>query len=290
MNKLKFLITNSDDFGITESVTDAIIDTHLNGIMTSTTMMANMAGFEYAAKKAKEYPGLGIGIHFNLTEGKPLTEISKIPDLVDAHGNFRSNAVQRKNFLYGKYKLAQIEMELKNQLENLLDNQVIPTHFDSHHHITGVPLAFKASANIAKQYHINKARITNIDFLYSASYQGSFMSKVRHTFNNTPKAFIHKRNKTLLRKQAFHTPDIKILPNRVLPVLDNPIKQFIRTLSMLKTGVTEISFHPGYLDSDSNDSKKTAELRIRDLKIANAPEVKNYIKDNKIQLINFKDI
>ncbi|TYB79044.1 carbohydrate deacetylase [Bizionia myxarmorum] len=284
------LITNSDDFGLTDSITNAIIDTHLNGIMTSTTMMSNMAGFEYAAKMAKENPNLGVGIHFNLTEGKPITEVSKIPDLIDAQGNFRSNAVQRKNFLFGKHKLTQIELELQNQLENLLDNQIIPTHFDSHHHITGVPLAFKASANIAKQYQINKARVTNIDFLYSSFYQGSSLSKVKHIFKNAPKAFIHKRNKTQLRKQGFHTPDTKTLPNRVLPVLNDPIEQFIRTLSMLKAGVTEISFHPGYLNADPNDSKKTAELRMRDLKIANSVEVRQYTIDNNIQLINFKNI
>lgn len=284
------LIANSDDFGLTNSITDAIIDTHINGIMTSTTMMANMVGFEYAAKKAKEYPNLGIGIHFNLTEGTPLTEISKIPDLIDAEGKFKSNAVQRKNFLYGKDKLPQIELELKNQLENLLDNNIVPTHFDSHHHITGLPLAFKASAKIAKQYNVNKARITNIDFIYSPFYRGSFFTKAKHSLKNAPKAFVHKRNKVLLRKRAFHTPDIKILPNRVLPVLNDPIEQFIRTLSMLKPGVTEISFHPGYKNSDPNDSKKTADLRERDLKVTTSREVQKYIKDNNIQLINFKDI
>jgi len=284
------LITNSDDFGLTNSITDAIVVTHLNGIMTSATMMANMQGFEYAVKMAKEVPNLGIGIHFNLTEGKPLTEISKIPDLIDAQGNFKSNAVQRKNLLFGKHKLAQIELELKNQLENLLDNQIKPTHFDSHHHITGVPLAFKASAKIAKSYNINKARITDIDFIYTSFYGGSKITKLKQDLKNAPKAFVHKRNKKLLRSQGFLTPDIKLLPNRVLPILEDPIQQFIRTLSTLKPGVTEISFHPGYLNSDPNDSIKTAELRIRDLKIANAPEVRQYIKENNIQLINFKNI
>lgn len=283
------LITNSDDFGLTPSITDAIVDTHLNGIMTSTTMMANMEGFEYAVKMAKEYPSLGIGIHFNLTEGKPLTEISKIPDLVDDRGYFKSNAVQRKNFLVGKRKLSQIKLELKNQLARLLDNNIVPTHFDSHHHITGVPLAFEASVIVAKENNINKARITNIDFIYSPSYNGSVITKLRHTLKNAPKAFIHNRNKKLLKEKGFGTPETKILPNRVLPVSKDPVEQFIRTLSTLKSGVTEISFHPGYKDSDPNDSINTAALRIRDLKVANSTAVIEYIRDNNIQLINFKD-
>ena len=80
--------------GLTKSITDAIVDTHLNGIMTSTTMMVNMAGFEYAVKKAKEISSLGVGIHFNLTEGIPLAAPNR-PDLIDNDGNF-NNAAQRK--------------------------------------------------------------------------------------------------------------------------------------------------------------------------------------------------
>lgn len=284
------LITNSDDFGLTDSITDAIIDTHLNGIMTSTTLMANMIGFDYAVSKAKELPNLGIGIHFNLTEGKPLTEVSKIPDLVDANGNFKNNTIQRKNLILGSTKSAQIEIELKNQLERLLDNNIIPTHFDSHHHITGVPLAFKASMAIAKRYKVNNARITNIDFQYHSLSQYNAYTKIKHRMKTLPKALIHSKNKKDLRKYGFKTPDTKLLPNRILPVSNDPIEQFIRTLSILKPGVTEISFHPGYENSDLNDSKQTAALRIRDLKVANSALVMDYIKKNNIQLINFKDI
>ena len=90
---MKFLITNSDDFGMNESITDAIIDTHLNGIMTSTTLMVNMQGFDYAVQKAKENPTLGLGIHFNLTEGKPVGSPNFIPDLLDENGLFKTNAI-----------------------------------------------------------------------------------------------------------------------------------------------------------------------------------------------------
>lgn len=284
------LITNSDDFGLTNSITDAIVDTHLNGIMTSTTMMANMIGFNYAVKKAHEYPSLGIGIHFNLTEGNPLSDLSKVPDLINSNGVFKNNAEQRKNLLFGKSKFEQVKCELENQLLKLLDNGIVPTHFDSHHHITGVPLAFKASMEIAKKYKIDKARITNIDFQYSSLSQVSSFVKIKRKMKSMPKAFIHSKNKKDLRKNGFKTPDIKLLPSRIFPVSKDPIEQFIRTLSILKPGVTEISFHPGYKDSDPNDSNKTAELRIRDLAVANSSAVMDYIKKNNIQLVNFKEI
>ena len=36
------LIVNADDFGLTRSVNYGILDAHLNGIVTSTTLMVTM--------------------------------------------------------------------------------------------------------------------------------------------------------------------------------------------------------------------------------------------------------
>lgn len=286
----KYLITNSDDFGLTKSITDAIIDTHINGIMTSTTLMANMEGTDYAIQKAKEITTLGVGIHFNLTEGKPLSDFHKIPLLLNQKGEFKNNNKQRKNFLFGKEEQKQVEFELSNQLSYLLDNGVVPTHFDSHHHITGTPVAFKASMNVAKKYNILKARITNIDFLYANDYVSGSISKLKKKIKLLPKALIHNTNKSRLRAQDFKTPDTKILPNRVLPIESNPDAQFIKALSVLKQSVTEISLHPGYVNSYPNDSEKTATLRLRDMEVANSKEVLLYLKKHNIQLISFKDL
>jgi len=284
------LITNSDDFGLNNSITDAIIETHVKGIMKSTTMMTNMCGFKYAALKAKEYNELGVGIHFNLTEGKPLSPVNKIPDLIDENGHFKDNLTQRKNFIIGRNKLDQIKLELNAQMEKMFDNNIIPTHFDSHHHITGTPLALIASISVAKNYKIKKARVTNINYRYLKSCNKSFFRIPKNTLTNLPKSSLHYINKVILVKSGFATPDTKILPERVLPLDSNPIKQFINTLGILKSGVTEISFHPGYLNSRNEDTKVTKDLRIKDLKVSCSEEVIKAIKAKKISLINFKDI
>lgn len=287
---MKFLITNSDDFGMNESITDAIIDTHLNGIMTSTTLMVNMPGFDYAVKKAKENTTLGVGIHFNLTEGKPVSSPNLIPDLLDENGLFKINAIQRKNLLAGKEIYKQAYIELKAQLEKMFESGIVPTHFDSHHHITGVPMAFKASVDVANEFSIEKARITNIDFRYANKYNGSILTKFKREVLNSPKAIVHKWNKSKLRSDGFKTPDTKILPTRVLPLQHDEVEQFIQALTMLKPGVTEISFHPGYMNSNPYDTVNTASLRIRDFNVATSKKVKDYLSENQIKLISFKDL
>ncbi|HRP31784.1 MAG TPA: ChbG/HpnK family deacetylase [Agriterribacter sp.] len=283
------LITNADDFGLTRSVTDAIIDSHLNGIMTSTTIMVNTEGTDYAIGKAKEITSLGVGIHFNLTEGKPLSDPNQVPDLLNEDGRFKSNEEQRRNLLFGKQKLIQAKRELQAQLEYLLDNNLTPTHYDSHHHITGVPVSFRASMEVAKQFNIRKARITNIDFWYQPGYS-NFPRQLKNTLLSFPKSFIHHKNKRVLRNNGFTTPDYKVLPARVYPFDINHINQFVNTLSVLKGGVTEISFHPGYPNSNPRDAERTAQLRPKDLEVAKSEIIKNYIRENNIQLINYRSL
>lgn len=287
---MKYLITNSDDFGLTPSITDAIIDTHLHGIMSSTTILANMSGTDYAIEKAKEIVTLSVGVHFNLTEGKPLTEPHKIPLLLNDRGEFKENSQQRINLIFGRDKQKQAELELSNQLSYVLDNGLRPTHFDSHHHITGTPVAFRASMNVARRFNIFKARITNINYVYTEDYNEGIFARFIRFNRQLPKSLLHRTNKIKLRLNRFETPDTKILPSRVLPIHADPVCQFIKTLSALREGVTEISFHPGYLNSNLNDSDMTAALRLRDLKVAKSEVVREYIKKNDIQLISFKDI
>ena len=42
------LIINADDFGLSEAVNYGIISAHKTGVVTSTSTMANMPGFEHA--------------------------------------------------------------------------------------------------------------------------------------------------------------------------------------------------------------------------------------------------
>lgn len=81
------VIFNSDDFGYSHGVNYGIMDAYQRGILTSTTLMANMPGFEHAVKLRKEMPRLGVGVHLTLTCGKPL--LKTVDTLIESR-EFRS--------------------------------------------------------------------------------------------------------------------------------------------------------------------------------------------------------
>ena len=69
---MKRLIINADDFGISKEVNEGIVKGFQEGIITSTTVMANMSEFEQAMKLAKKHSELSVGVHLNIIDGKAL--------------------------------------------------------------------------------------------------------------------------------------------------------------------------------------------------------------------------
>lgn len=69
------VIINADDFGLSESVNRAITTAFSEGLINNTTMLTNGRAFDEAVKIANENGfEKKVGIHFNLTEGEPLTD------------------------------------------------------------------------------------------------------------------------------------------------------------------------------------------------------------------------
>src|SRR4051794_35950963 len=81
-------IINADDFGCNSNFNAAIVSCFEKNLINSTTIMVNMEGFEEAVKLASIH-GLknSIGLHVNLTGGRPLTDLSGT-GLTDQNGNY----------------------------------------------------------------------------------------------------------------------------------------------------------------------------------------------------------
>ena len=69
---MRRLIVNADDFGLTRGVNRAIVESHRDGIVTSSTLMANGQAFEDAIAQAKSASRLSVGCHVVLVDGSPV--------------------------------------------------------------------------------------------------------------------------------------------------------------------------------------------------------------------------
>ncbi|MBP1964473.1 carbohydrate deacetylase [Paenibacillus aceris] len=150
---MKYVIINADDFGLSPSVNRGIVEAFQAGGITSTTLMVNMPGFEEAVNLSRVHPELGVGLHFNLTYGSPVSSPRDVPSLVKQDGSFYDikTACTREE--------RDIEIELNAQWHRFLATGLRPTHLDSHHHIHQIfPAVFRAMNHLAVKENIPMRR------------------------------------------------------------------------------------------------------------------------------------
>ena len=142
------VIFNSDDFGYSYGVNYGIVDAYQRGILTSTTLMANMPGFEHAVKLKKELPNLGVGVHLTLTCGKPL--LKNVDSLMDVD-RFKHLSYYKQPFEVDGDQLYQ---EWNTQIQKVYRAGIIPTHLDSHHHTHTFGMNQEVVIALAKKYDL----------------------------------------------------------------------------------------------------------------------------------------
>ncbi len=90
------LLIQADDYGMTVGVTDGIVASARDGLLTQTGLFTNMPSTEYAVKRHREeVPGLFLGQDLNLSTGRPLTDPALIPSLVQENGWFLTSRMHR---------------------------------------------------------------------------------------------------------------------------------------------------------------------------------------------------
>ncbi|WP_223531030.1 carbohydrate deacetylase [Pseudomonas sp. GL-R-19] len=133
------VIVNADDFGLSACENAVILGAFQAGLISSATAMANMPAFEAACAMAR-HPLLEgrIGLHFNLTYGRPLSQsIVQRPTFCDGAGVFDLNLSRTRLWLGRRDRHAVLE-ELEAQWQRCLDNGLRPSHLDSHQHVHNI--------------------------------------------------------------------------------------------------------------------------------------------------------
>jgi chitin disaccharide deacetylase len=147
------VIVNADDLGWSAGVTDGILLAHRDGIVTSATLAANMPDAERAASLAGAEPSLGVGIHLNVCQGRPLSGAGA--RLAGHDGLMRMTGPRLiARCLCWPWLVGAALAECDAQIRWALERGVRPTHLDSHRHVHAFPPLFVGVARLARRYGI----------------------------------------------------------------------------------------------------------------------------------------
>ena len=107
-----------DDFGLTVSVNEAVEIAHRDRVLRAASLMVGGSAAEDAVERARRLPGLRVGLHLVLVEGRPVLPPAQLPDLVDADGEFSRDLVAAGfRFFFRPGARRQLAAEIRAQFE-----------------------------------------------------------------------------------------------------------------------------------------------------------------------------
>jgi predicted glycoside hydrolase/deacetylase ChbG (UPF0249 family) len=134
---MRVLIT-ADDFGHSDDSVDATIDCFERGAITNASIMANMPATKRAIDYALAHPEYTFGVHLTFAgDGveKPLCDAERLKALVDVRARFRATTSIRLRAVLRSLPQEQIELEMRAQLEFIVDHGVKVAYVDFHKHL-----------------------------------------------------------------------------------------------------------------------------------------------------------
>jgi len=147
------VIANADDLGYSSSVNKAILYCFEQGYINSTSLMTNMGALDEAILIIHQNKVLtNIGVHIDLAEGKPLTNIPVA--FLGSDGNFDVAKTNRASGKLSWSDKAAFAKEINAQIGRAVANKVAIRHLDSHLHIHTLPAFYKLFLVAAKQYKL----------------------------------------------------------------------------------------------------------------------------------------
>ena len=151
------LIVHADDFGETAEITDGICQSIEAGMVTSTSIVANMPMTQYALRRVRSLAErASFGVHLNLCEGRPLTPGLT---LVGTDGEFHGKRALIERAVLGKLSMRELEAEIVAQIALVRDSGVAISHVDGHKHLHQLPLVSVVVAKILPRFDISRVRL-----------------------------------------------------------------------------------------------------------------------------------
>lgn len=275
------LIVNGDDFGMSEDVNDAVLKSFQNGILRSTSLMANGKSFIDAVKIIKSNPELDVGVHLTLTEEKPILNIEKLSSLIDVDGYFLKHAIYfSKKYFAGRILLNEVKSELIAQFEKILDYGIKISHIDSHQHLHILPKILDIIIELAHHYDIKFIRFPRENFsnyMFRDLKLGKRvlqMAVLNYLCTATKKKYFYRSNYFA----GFYFGGILNKQNLITLINDLPSE-----------GVCELMCHPGLRNSHIDHSP----LRYRQVEETFALvdlEVSELLKQKNIRITSFNNL
>jgi predicted glycoside hydrolase/deacetylase ChbG (UPF0249 family) len=253
------LIIQSDDLGITQAVSCGIERAVRDGVVTCTGLFSNMESAEFAVGLMRAHPEVCLGEDINLVAGKPCSDPEKIPSLVQPNGYFKTSGMHRaqdaadhnQDHVIFDECLIEVEAQILRFME-LTGKK--PEYLHGHSYST--PAVVRAMEIMGEKYEIPLVR---------------HMMEKYHVVRFAPG----------WNQKPFALED---------QMKADPLGCIVNNQEFLKNEIGFIGTHCGYVDDELFRVSTYTLIRNRDLAAMISDQMKQWIKENQIEVISYRDL
>lgn len=274
------IIITADDYGMCDIVDKAIDAGIENGVITTTNVMLNMETAANAAKLRKAYPYISVGVHWNVTTGKPVSHPETIPTLVDEQGNFWSISVFKKRYSKGLIRPEDLERELEAQYGMFEALCGKADYWNTHENSALHTKAFAVFAKVALTHNI----------LATRTFQRAYYDKVQIGWKRELREFavriFFEIWFTHIRK-TFKMPNARIVSFDKISKLEGD--HLLNALLKDGRDYIEVVLHPA-LKAEHPHFGNIATKRVREYQFVTSKEIKEKYLSSGIEFVSFAEL
>jgi predicted glycoside hydrolase/deacetylase ChbG (UPF0249 family) len=264
----KLLMVHADDLAVSHSQDRASFTALDRHAASAASIMVPCPWLTEVAAYAKAHPDADLGLHLTLTSEwqsyrwGPVASRNEVPGLLGPDGNLWPDVP----FVTKHASAAEVEKEIRAQIERAMAVGIRPTHLDSHMGTLFEPAYFPVFVKVAREYRL------------------PFMAW------RSPAA---PASMLGLLKDSDILPDVIAMATNVKP--ENWASYYLGLIASLKPGLTELIVHLAYDDAEMQAITEAhpaygSAWRQRDFNVITGPEFQQAIKDNHVTLIGWKQI
>jgi len=287
------LIINADDLGLTPGVNRGILKAHLEGVVTSTTMMAAAPATEDAAKLIGSAAKLSVGCHVVLIDGRPISPASRVRSLIAPSANggrFRDGWLDFVTAAMGsKLSDEEIATEVRAQIATLGALGVYVSHVDTHKHTHALSAVLKPLLRAARDCGVRAIRnpveppdalkFSNLlrrPRLWARNIAVHLLARVAADFQRAVKS------------AGLRTPD-GTFGIRDTGNFDE--LAFAQIAHSIPEGTWELVCHPGYCDGELRGVKtRLRESRATELEVLTSDAARHALERHGVELISYWEL
>jgi chitin disaccharide deacetylase len=262
-----YLIVTADDFGLHESVNQAVEQASRAGILNAASLMVTAHATKDAVRRARLLPNLCVGLHVVLADGWSALDAQLIPEIADPTGRMHSDMFRKGvRFFFKSAARRQLEAEIRAQFAAFARTGLTLDHVNVHKHFHIHPTILSILLEVGRDYGMPAVRVPDEPFWFAVRSAGVLPGLAQALLSPWIALMKHR----LHRARIFHND--RIFGIAASGAMDEA--GLLAILARLPPGVSEIYLHPATQSGSTITASMSHYRHAEELDALSSPRVR----------------